>query len=160
MLFFFTSVSQHGSQSVVFPSRILATEDSCPSENYRKLRNHTVTPPSRRWAVYALFVCQDCALHVCVLPSHQSDKGNYYTAWSTMSTMIRKGLVIKYSHPPRSAKPCMCMWSLSTYICTYIPIHVCTYILEFKKFSLLKNFWSRQRVQKLYTQNIFSTGSK
>lgn len=59
------------------------------------------------------------ALSDCVVFNYQSDKGNYYTAWSTMSSLIRKGFVIKYSHPPRSVN---CAVSLS-----FIHIHTCVH---------------------------------
>ena len=105
---------------ITFPPRILATGGSCPSKNYRKLHSHTVTPPSRWWAVD--FCLPGLYLCMCVF-SRQSDKGNYYTAWSAMSAIVRKGLINKYSHPPRSVN---CMQSLSYVHMYMLCIH--TYI--------------------------------
>jgi len=34
-------------------------------------------------------------------PHVQPDEGSYYTAWSSVSTLIKKGFVSKSSHPPR-----------------------------------------------------------
>lgn len=30
-----------------------------------------------------------------------SEAGSYYTAWSSMSGLVERGLVTRYGHPPR-----------------------------------------------------------
>ena len=30
-----------------------------------------------------------------------SEAGSYYTAWSSMTKLVERGLIIRYSHPPK-----------------------------------------------------------
>lgn len=44
----------------------------------------------------------EAAQPLCDASLQKPDKvGSYYSAWSSMATLVRKGLVLRYSHPPK-----------------------------------------------------------
>ena len=41
----------------------------------------------------------------------QPDAGSYYTAWSSASSLVAKGLMIRKSHPPKYIAHTRILWS-------------------------------------------------
>ena len=50
-----------------------------------------------------------------------SDPESYYTAWSSVSGLVKKGLVQKEGNPARLVKQCVCL-----YACVCVCVCVCT----------------------------------